>query len=102
MVECYWPGITEDQVREVLERSGLSSCPPGQAKVQLLGSLLVPSDGMVIFLFEATSAAAVREAAKLADVPFDPDRGSPAHRGRGAQRRLERVLSAVRAKCERL
>jgi hypothetical protein len=71
MVECYWPGITEGQVREILERSGLARQPPSQARVQLLGSLFVPSDGMVIFLFEGTSPAAIREAATLADVPFD-------------------------------
>ena len=71
MVECYWPGITEGQVREILERSRLAGRLSSQAGVQPLGSLLVPSDGMVIFLFEGTSPAAIREAAALAEVPFD-------------------------------
>jgi len=71
MVECYWPGITEAQVREILERPGLAGHPPGQREIHLLGSLLVPSDGMVIFLFEGASPSAIREAASLADVPFD-------------------------------
>ncbi len=71
MVECYWPGITEAQVREILERPGLAGRPPGQREIHLLGSLLVPSDGMVIFLFEGASSSAIREAASLADVPFD-------------------------------
>lgn len=71
MVECYWPGITEGQVRAILERSGLAGRLSSQAGVQPLGSLLVPSDGMVIFLFEGTSPAAILEAAALAEVPFD-------------------------------
>jgi hypothetical protein len=71
MVECYWPGITEAQVREILERPGLAGHPPGQREIHPLGSLLVPSDGMVIFLFEGASPAAIREAASLAGVPFD-------------------------------
>ncbi len=71
MVEGYWPGITEAQVREIVERPGLAGHPPGQREIHLLGSLLVPSDGMVIFLFEGASPSAIREAASLADVPFD-------------------------------
>ena len=58
-------GITEAQVREILERPGLAGRPPGQREIHLLGSLLVPSDGMVIFLFEGASSSAIREAASL-------------------------------------
>jgi hypothetical protein len=71
MVECYWPGITEAQVREILERPGLAGHSPGQRAIHPLGSLLVPSDGMVIFLFEGACPAAIREVASLAGVPFD-------------------------------
>ena len=71
MVECYWPGITEAQVREIVGRPGLAGHPPGLRAIHPLGSLLVPSDGMVIFLFEGASPAAIREAAALACVPFD-------------------------------
>ena len=71
MVECYWPGITEGQVRELLDRSGLAGRFSSRTGVRPLGSFLVPSDGMVIFLFEGTSPAAIREAAALAEVPFD-------------------------------
>jgi hypothetical protein len=63
--------MTEGQVRGILERWRLAGHRPSQARVQPVGSLLVPSDGMVIFLFEGTSPAAIREAAALADVPFD-------------------------------
>lgn len=70
MVECYWPEMTEDGVREVLERVAWIKSPSGQEGVRPLGSFLVPSDGMVIFLFEGSSAA-IRDAAEVAEVPFD-------------------------------
>jgi len=85
MVECYWPELTEDRVREVLERVPRTESGRGrtQPTVRPLGSLLVPSDGLVIFLFDGT-ADAIRDAAKTAEVPFDrivevhhiPTRGS--------------------------
>jgi hypothetical protein len=70
MVECYWPEMTADRVREVLERVASTESQHGQPGVRPLGSLLVPSDGLVIFLFDGTSAA-IRAAAKIAEVPFD-------------------------------
>jgi len=70
MVECYWPEMTEDRVRQVLERVTRTESQHAQPQVRPLGSLLVPSDGLVIFLFDGTSAA-IRDAAKTAEVPFD-------------------------------
>lgn len=70
MVECYWPEMTEDRVREVLERVARTESGRAQPRVRPLGSLLVPSDGLVIFLFDGTSAA-IRDAANTAEVPFD-------------------------------
>ena len=63
IVECYWPGITEAQVSDVLtlvER-------PSRA----LGCILVPSDGMAIFLFLSPSSIRLSEAARRAELPFD-------------------------------
>jgi hypothetical protein len=70
MVECYWPDMTEDRVRDVLERVASTQSQYAQPRVRPLGSLLVPSDGMVIFLFDGASAA-ILDAAKIAEVPFD-------------------------------
>jgi predicted amino acid dehydrogenase len=70
MVECYWPEMTADQVRQVLEQVASTGSQHAQARVRPLGALLVPSDGMVIFLFDGTSAA-IQDAAKIAEVPFD-------------------------------
>jgi hypothetical protein len=70
MVECYWPEMTDDQVRAVLAQVASTESQRAQDRVRPLGSLLVPSDGLVIFLFDGTSAA-IQDAAKAAEVPFD-------------------------------
>jgi hypothetical protein len=73
VVECYWPGIDEAQVRDVLTR--INRPRPGTAAsrlaVQSLGCILVPSDGLALFLFEGPSAALVDEESAWAQVPFD-------------------------------
>jgi hypothetical protein len=71
LAECYWPGMTEDRVREILQQVGQAARLRRRAGVRQLGSFLVPSDGMVIFLLEGASLTAVQKAAELADVPFD-------------------------------
>jgi hypothetical protein len=72
VVECYWPGINETQVRESLFRIARAS-PDSQASnaVRTLGCILVPSDGLALFLFEGPSAAVVQERSAWAQVPFD-------------------------------
>jgi hypothetical protein len=72
VVECYWPGITEEQVRHALAlvgrvRNGVGTVEP----VRRLGCILVPSDGMAIFLFQAASALRLSETAQQAGLPFD-------------------------------
>lgn len=72
VVECYWPGMNEDDVSDTLHRVnrlvGIRS--PGRAP-RSLGCILVPSEGMALFLFEASSEDAVRRVGRLAEVPFD-------------------------------
>lgn len=72
VVECYWPGIIEQDARNTLDRvSGLvGEASPGRS-VQSLGCVLVPSDGMALFLFTASSEDVVRRMGRLAEVPFD-------------------------------
>jgi hypothetical protein len=73
VVECYWPGIDEAQVQDVLAR--VTHPRPGSAAsrraVRSLGCILVPSDGLALFLFEGPSAALVDEESAWAQVPFD-------------------------------
>ena len=72
MVECYWPGIHEDLIREVLVRDAQTlDSGSGREPVRCLGCILVPSDGMAMFLFEGPSAEVVQNRGSLAEVPFD-------------------------------
>jgi hypothetical protein len=43
---------------------------PGEA-VQYLGCILVPADGIALFLFAASNEDVVRGVGRLAEVPFD-------------------------------
>ena len=73
VVECYWPGITEDEVREALAR--IARAPVGTTTagdpVRSMGCILVHSDGLALFLFEGPSAAMVHDRGTWAEVPFD-------------------------------
>jgi hypothetical protein len=72
VVECYWPEITEEQAREALSRVAPLQVSSGPAdEVRSLGCILVPSDGMVLFLFRGPSEDLVRERSERAEVPFD-------------------------------
>src|SRR3954470_3154500 len=69
LVESYWPGLTDDELRSVVER--LRGRSHGDGGVVPLASLLVPSDAMAILLVQANSLEAVRVAAADDDIPFD-------------------------------
>jgi hypothetical protein len=72
MVECYWPGTIEAKATETLNRVArfAGETWPGEA-VRLLGCILVPADGMALFLFAASSEDVVRGVGRLTEVPFD-------------------------------
>jgi hypothetical protein len=72
IVECYWPGITEERVRQALaffRRAGNRAS--GGESVTPLGCILVPSDGVAIFLFEGSSSLRLTQIARHAELPFD-------------------------------
>ena len=71
IVECYWPDITEELVRTTFTRIASAARREPIAETQALGCILVPSDGMVLFLFRAPDEGWVKEQSRLADVPFD-------------------------------
>ena len=56
VVECYWPGMIEEDARTILDRvmqlGGEAS--PGRS-VWSLGCVLMPGDGMALFLLTAPS-----------------------------------------------
>jgi hypothetical protein len=72
VVECYWPAITEEQVRHALALLGPAKNAAGtRESIGHLGCILLPSDGMAIFLFRAPSALRLSQTAQQAGLPFD-------------------------------
>jgi hypothetical protein len=72
VVECYWPEITVEQVREALSRVAPLPVTGGPAdEVESAGCILIPSDGMALFLFRGVSEDVVRNLSENAEVPFD-------------------------------
>src|SRR5581483_8692478 len=66
VAECFWPDVHEDDVR-VLERR-IQACLIEEVLYQ--GSILIRDDEVVLFQFRGT-AAAVRDVAERARVPFE-------------------------------
>jgi hypothetical protein len=72
IVECYWPAVTEELVRMTFGRIASATRQDATAEgVQLLGCILMPSDGMVLFLFRAPTESSVKDQSGLSEVPFD-------------------------------
>ena len=69
VAECFWPDLRQDVVDEAAERVRQSVA--GLAGVELTGTILMPEDEVVFFLFDGDSADAVREACERAQVPFE-------------------------------
>jgi hypothetical protein len=72
VVECYWPGMLEQDASRALGRvTGFAGEALEGRSVRSLGCVLVPSDGMALFLFAASNEDVVKRVARLAEVPFD-------------------------------
>ena len=74
MAECFWPGVTAQKVADVGERvrqaSHAVSCN-GDGFARYLGSILVPTDEIALFLLEAASIGAATELAQQAAIPSE-------------------------------
>jgi hypothetical protein len=70
--ECFWTGVTEQDVRQLEERirSALAELATSGEPVRYTGSLLMPTDEVVLCLFDGPEPL-VRRVAELAAVPFD-------------------------------
>jgi len=71
LVECYWPGIASDLVSmERVARTAAARKGSGRS-IQWLGCILLPSDGLALFLFQAKDELEVMAVGRLAEMPFD-------------------------------
>jgi hypothetical protein len=67
LLECFWPGVEVADLRALDERASRTAA---EASVRYLGSLLMRDDEVVLCLF-AGEPAAVLEAARRAQIPFE-------------------------------
>ena len=72
LVECYWPGVSAEQLADVTERAQEAARDlQGQGReLRFLGSLLVPSDETVFCFFEGDEID-VRAVSTQAGVPYE-------------------------------
>jgi Nickel responsive protein SCO4226-like len=72
VVECFWPGVVEADVRALDARAASSTAELTAAgePIRYLGSLLVREDETVFCLFHGPEQT-VRRAAERAEIPFE-------------------------------
>ena len=73
LAECLWPGVTQAEMDEVdaRARSTTERASGAQRDVRYLGSILMPRDEVVFFVFSGPSAKAVHAVATGAEIPFE-------------------------------
>src|SRR5438477_12359246 len=72
VVECYWPDISEHQAKAALAGIGRVQGATGTSdRVWPLGCILVPSDGLALFLIAGPSADVIRQVGEVVQLPFD-------------------------------
>ena len=69
--KCYWPGVTETDLKQVTERAGRAGLASGGTTVTYLGSLLFAADDLVLCLFQGPSRAAVIKASERLGIPSE-------------------------------
>jgi hypothetical protein len=71
LVESYWPGVNEPALARASQRAreAASALRQRGADVELLGSILVPADETVFWLFSGREPD-IRAASEQAGVPF--------------------------------
>jgi hypothetical protein len=77
LVECYWPGVTEEKVVAALERiqAVVQQRRPYSGRPRFLGSIFVPVDETVFCLFDGERDE-VEALSAAADLPFERILGS--------------------------
>jgi hypothetical protein len=66
--KCYWPGVTEDALREAAERAQQQNA---DNRPVFRGLLYLRGDDTALSLFEADSAASVKQASESVGMPCE-------------------------------
>jgi len=88
LVERYWPGISREQLADAEERMrrAIRELAQGGMEIRILSSTFIPTEEVVLTLFEAPHEQDVIEANRRSGVPFDrvqPVEVSQMQSGRG-------------------
>ncbi len=67
--KCYWPGVTEDELRLATTRVRSDSVERRRATYH--GALYLPGDELVLCLFDASAREAVKRASERAGMPCE-------------------------------
>lgn len=73
MAECFWPGVTFEQVAEAGEsvRQAALAINSDGLLARYNGSILIPTDEIALFLFEASSLAVASDLNQRAGIPSE-------------------------------
>jgi hypothetical protein len=73
LAECLWPGVTEEDLAklDLRARAETQAAAAGDTGVSYLGSILMPSDEVVFFVFSGPSTEAVEVVAAATGIPFE-------------------------------
>ncbi len=67
--KCFWPGVTEDELRLAAARAGSETGERPHAIFR--GALYLPGDELVLGLFDSSSPASVKDASERAGMPCE-------------------------------
>ena len=67
--KCFWPGVTEHELRLAAARAGEETGPEPRTSFQ--GALYLPGDELVLCLFESSSRESVKRASERAGMPCE-------------------------------
>jgi Nickel responsive protein SCO4226-like len=67
--KCFWPGVTEEMLREAATRAGSATAQRPQAVFR--GALFLLHDELVLCLFEGSTGAEVKRASEQAGMPCE-------------------------------
>jgi hypothetical protein len=67
--KCFWPGVTEDELRLAVARAGGDT--EGRPPTVFRGALYLPGDELVLCLFDSASRASVKRASERAGMPCE-------------------------------
>ena len=70
VAECYWPGLSEDQGRAAMAQV-VAAEQEVPSDVRCVGCIVMPSDGVALFLFHAPSAADVELTSDRSGIRFE-------------------------------